>query len=113
MNDDKILKECIDQHTEKLQLRYLLYITIFTAVVTAIALYLSPDYFADVDDKDGLYRYIVISVPRALMAMTVLLSSSVLVDFIVAGDLLKKIAEESIASAIYAGLVILGVAIAM
>lgn len=103
----------MNQEVEKVQLNYLLYIITATALVTAVALYISPSYFVAVDDKDGLYRFILISVPKALMAQSVLLSSSVLADFIIPGDMLKRISESSIACAVYAGFVILGVAIAM
>lgn len=111
--EKKCIDECMNQEVEKGQLAYLAYIIIVTFVVTALALHFSPEFFASVDDKDGLYRYIFITIPKALMAISVLFSSSVLADFIVPGDLLKKITEDSIASAIYAGLLILGVAIAM
>lgn len=105
--------DCMNQETEKIQLKFLLYIVAFTAIVTGLALHFSPEFFASVDDKDGLYRFIFISLPKAMMAMTVLFSSSVLADFLVPGDLLKKITENSIASAIYTGLLLIGVAIAM
>lgn len=114
--DDKekqCVEECMNQEMEKVQLNYLFYIILATAIATAIALYISPSYFVAVDDKEGLYRFILISVPKALMAQSVLLASSVFADFIVPGDLLKRITETSIGSAIYAGLVIIGVAIAM
>ena len=114
--DDKekqCIDHCMNQDTEKSQLRYLIYIYGVTFVVIILALYFSPQFFIDVDDKDGLYRYMFITVPKALIAMSVLFSSSVLGDYIVPGDMLKKITENSIASAIYAGLLILGVAIAM
>lgn len=111
--EKECIEKCRDHAVEKGQLSYLLYICLFSIVVTITSLYLSPEYFAGVDDKDGLYRYILISIPKAMMAMTVLFSSSVLIDFIVPGDLLRKIAEDSIASAIYTGLLIIGVAIAM
>lgn len=114
--DDKerqCMDECLNQEVEKVQLRYLGYIVMLAFVVTSVALYVSPQFFIAVDDKDGLYRYICISLPKALMAMAVLFGSSVLADFIVPGKLLKKITENSIASAIYAGLLVLGVAIAM
>lgn len=114
--DDKekqCVDDCMNHDVEKVQLRYLGYIIALAFFVTAIALYISPGFFIEVDDKDGLYRYICISLPKALMAMAVLFSSSVLADFIVPGKLLKRITENPIASAIYAGLLLIGVAIAM
>lgn len=111
--EKQCIEECRDHKVEKGQLSYLFYVIGATALITLFSLYASPHYFASVDDKDGLYRYILITVPKAMMAMTVLFSSSVLIDFIIPGDLLKKITENSIACAIYSGLLLIGVAIAM
>lgn len=111
--EKQCIEECRDHRVEKGQLNYLFYIIAATALITIFSLYASPYYFASVQDKDGLYRYILITLPKALMAMTVLFSSSVLIDFIIPGDLLKKITEDSIACAIYSGLLLIGVAIAM
>lgn len=107
------IEECRDHKVEKGQLRYLFYVIGVTVLITLFSLYASPFYFESVSDRDGLYRYILITVPKAMMAMTVLFSSSVLIDFIIPGDLLKKITENSIACAIYSGLLLIGVAIAM
>lgn len=107
------IDECMNQDMEKHQLRYLVYLILLTTVVTAGALWLSPHYFASVKDPEGLYRFILISIPKALMGMTVLIGSSVAIDFLIAGDLLKRIAEDSKASAIYAGLLMVAMSMAM
>lgn len=114
--DDKLktcVDECMNQDMEKHQLKYLLYLMMVTIAATAVALWLSPHYFASVKDPEGLYRFILISIPKALMGMTVLIGSSVAIDFLIAGDLLKRIAEDSKASAIYAGLLMVAMSMAM
>lgn len=114
--DDKekqYIEECMNQDVEKGQLRYLVYIVLATVIITVIALHFSPEFFDSVDDRDGLYRYMFISVPKALMAMSVILTSVTVADFLVPGDLLKKITENAVAAAIFAGALIMGVAIAM
>jgi hypothetical protein len=105
--------DCMNQDMEKHQLKYLLYLMVVTFTSTAVALWLSPYYFASVQDPEGLYRFILISIPKALMGMTVLIGSSVAIDFLIAGDLLKRIAENSIASSIYAGLLMVAMSMAM
>lgn len=111
--EKQCIDECMNQDTEKGQLKYLGYIVVATIITTAIALHFSPSFFESVDDKDGLYRYMFISVPKALMAMSVILTSVTVADFLVPGDLLKRITENAVAAAIFAGSLIMGVAIAM
>lgn len=111
--EKRCVDDCMNQDLEKHQLRYLVYLIIVTFCATLVALWISPEYFASVKDPEGLYRFILISVPKALIGMTVLIGSSVAIDFLIAGDLLKKIAEDSIASAIYAGLLMVAMSMAM
>lgn len=114
--EDKLkacVDDCMNQDMEKHQLRYFIYLLVVTVVVTIMALWLSPSYFASVKDPEGLYRFILISVPKALMGMSVLIGSSVAVDFIIAGDLLKKITENSLAAAVYSGLLMIAISQAM
>ena len=113
LKEKQCVEECMNQDMERHQLKYLIYLTVVTIVATATALWLSPYYFASVQDPEGLYRFILISVPKALIGMTVLIGSSVAIDFLIAGDLLKRIAEDSKASAIYAGLLMVAMSMAM
>lgn len=114
--EDKLkacVDDCMNQDMEKHQLKYFIYLVTVTVVTTAIALWLSPSYFVSVQDPEGLYRFILISIPKALLGMTVLIGSSVAVDFMIAGDLLKKITDSSLASAIYTGLLMIAISQAM
>ena len=114
--EDKLkacVDDCMNQDMEKHQLKYFIGLLLVTIVITIVALWVSPSYFASVRDPEGLYRFVLISVPKALMAMTVLIGSSVAVDFIIAGDLLKKITDSSLASAVYAGLLMIAISQAM
>jgi hypothetical protein len=99
MEQEKTPKESVEIH----QFWHLAWIGVIVTGILAISLWISPRIFTE--DPQGLYRYISLKGPIALISIWLIISSGCIFDWITPGNSLKTIATNPIASAIlYAAL---------
>ena len=92
-----------DESVEIRQFWHLAWIGVIVTGILAISLWVSPWVFTE--DPDGLYRYILLKTPIALISIWLIILSGCVFDWITPRNSLETIATNPIASAIlYAAL---------
>ena len=106
------LKECReDLREEKHALTHVFGMIGAIGVIFGVTFWLAPTVFAR--DPESLMRYVLLTVPMVLFNVCILLLSLVLLDFIVPGQTLRKIGEDSLSSSILFAAILLAIGIAM
>jgi hypothetical protein len=99
MEQEKTPNESVEIH----QFWHLAWIGVIVTGILAISLWVSPWIFTE--DPDGLYRYILLKTPIALISIWLIIFSGCVFDWITPRNSLETIATNPIASAIlYAAL---------
>jgi hypothetical protein len=83
----------------------------FIIVLFAITFWVAPNVFER--DPESLLRYALLTIPMVLFNVCILLLAIVLLDFIVPGQILRRIGEHPIAASILSGALLLAISIAM
>jgi hypothetical protein len=106
------LKECReDLAEEKHALSHVFWMIGFIAIIFGVTFWLAPNVFER--DPESLLRYALLTIPMVLFNVCILLLSLVLLDFIVPGQILRKIGEDSLSSAILFAAMLIAIGIAM
>jgi hypothetical protein len=106
------LKECReDLKEEKHALTHVFWMIGFIAIIFGVTFWLAPNVFER--DPESLLRYALLTIPMVLFNVCILLLSLVLLDFIVPGQTLRKIGEDSLSSSILCAAMLIAIGIAM
>lgn len=92
-----------DNEVEIHQFWHLAWTGLIIFMFLGLCLWMSPGVFTE--DPDGLYRYVLLKTPIALVSIWLIIASGCIFDSITVGNSLKIIASNPMASAIlYAAL---------
>ena len=106
------LAVCIeDLAEEKHALTHVFWMVGAIAVIFGVTFWLAPNVFER--DPESLLRYMLLTVPMVLFNICMLLLSLVLLDFIVPGQCLRKVGEDSLSSSILFAALMLAIGLAM